>query len=270
MSSLKVPTFVIVTGAGRGIGREITIQLARKVDPGSYIYLIDVQQDGIEDTARVIKQDVNDDKLKVRRLVADLSDDKSVTELNSFIFKDDLNASMFSHVILVHNAGALGFIEKHARELNNVEAIQKYFLLNLTSAILLTSGFLRHFHNKCDARKTVVQITSQAATSPIQSLHLYGTMKAGRDMFFRVMALEEPDVKFLSFNPGSVDTKMHRDAHGSHCAMFRTILEKVKKHPCFLTPEQAASALIKTIEEDKYESAVTVQSYDVLGMKVDL
>lgn len=270
MSTLLVPTFAIVTGAGRGIGREIAIQLARKVDPTSYMYLIDIQQDGIEDTARAIKQGVSDERLKVRCIVADLSDEKSVKELNSSIFKDDLDPSIFSHIILVHNTGATGFIEKHARELNDIESIQKYFLLNLTSAILLTSGFLQHFHNMSDIRKTVAQMTSHAAVSPVQSLHLYGTVKAGRDMFFRVMALEEPGVKFLAFNPGSADTKMFRDAFGSHYTKLRPMLERVEKHPCFLTPEQAADALIKTIEEDKYESAVTVQSYDVLGIKVDL
>ncbi|KAJ8031965.1 Sepiapterin reductase [Holothuria leucospilota] len=243
--------------------------MARKVDPTSFMYLIDIQQDGIEDTARAFKQDVSDERLKVRCIVADLSDEKSVKELNSSIFKDDLDPSIFSHIILVHNAGATGFTEKHARELNDIESIQKYFLLNLNSAILLTSGFLQHFHNKSDIRKTVAQMTSYAAIYPQQSLHLYGAVKAGRDMFFRVMALEEPDVKFLAFNPGNVDTNMYREGYGSHYAMFRPMLEKVEKQPYFLTPQQAAGALVKTIEEDKYESAVTVNSYDVLGIKVD-
>ena len=54
----------------------------------------------------------------------------------------------------------------------------------------------------------VVQISSLAAIQEIKSWGMYCIGKAARDMFMRVLALEEPKILSLSYAPGPLDNDM--------------------------------------------------------------
>jgi len=47
-----------------------------------------------------------------------------------------------------------------------------------------------------------VNISSLCALQPFRSWALYCSGKAARDMMFRVLAAEEPDVRVLNYAPG--------------------------------------------------------------------
>ena len=69
----------------------------------------------------------------------------------------------------------------------------------------------------------VVNISSLAAVQPVKRWGLYCTGKAGRDMLFKVMAAEDPDIRVLNYAPGPLDTGMQvRDAVflGLSCVPF--------------------------------------------------
>lgn len=95
-------------------------------------------------------------------------------------------------------------------------------------------------------------------------------VKAGLEMFFKVMALEEPESRFMNFDPGRVDTVMYRELLTSVDEDLRADATDTMKGAYFLTPEQTAGALVKALEEDNYESAAVVRAYDVLGMDVGM
>ncbi|PIK57652.1 putative sepiapterin reductase-like [Apostichopus japonicus] len=269
MADLKVTTFCVVTGASRGIGKEIAIQLAQKLGPNSSVQLVARNQQALEDTADKIRERV-DGSVQVRCVAADLSNVESVTNANQEIFDNVKDISTFSHAILVHNAASLGDTSKYARELDDVDSLQKFCLLNMSGPISLTSAFFKVFgHGKDSLRKTVVQLTSDNGTTPYKTMHVYCMAKAGRDMFFRVMALEEPEVRILSYDPGAVDTDMFKQTFSSPDKDLVSAVGDISKQTYFLKPEQSAGALVKALEKDKYENATVVRAYDELGMKVD-
>lgn len=268
MSMLKLPTLGIISGASRGIGRAIAIELAKKVDPASTFYLTARSMESLEETAHVIKRDV-DKKLDIRCVSIDMSDERSVSGFNKSIFSNVGDISRFSHAVLVHNAGSIGIIDKKARELHDISAIQNYFFFNMTAPITLTSAFLQHLaNNHSKLRKTVVQITSLSVTAPQKSMHLYCTGKAGREIFFRVMALEEPDVKILSYDPGLVNTDLYTGLQSSTDTEMRMLAKNLSGQPFFLSPQQSAETLCNVLEEDKYESGSIVRAYEVMNIDV--
>lgn len=58
----------------------------------------------------------------------------------------------------------------------------------------------------------MVAITSDAATESYPGWGAYGASKLALDHLLRVWAVEEPGVRFLSFDPGEMDTPMHAAA----------------------------------------------------------
>lgn len=267
MANLNVPTFCLITGASRGIGRSTAIELAKVVAPNSSFYLLARNKAKLEETADVIKKEL-DGKIDVTCISADLSTEESATKLYNDIF-ENIEVARYSHAILVHNVASTG-MSKFARELDDVQFLQRFLLLNVTAPIVLTSSFFSCFgHGKDSTRKTIIQVTSSNATTPYKTMHIYGMAKAGRDMFFKVMALEEPEVRVLSYDPGAVDTEMYKETYGTPDSEFLEQLKGYAKQSYFLQPEQSASALIKALQEDKYVSAEVVRCYEVMGMKTD-
>lgn len=80
--------------------------------------------------------------------------------------------------------------------------VDSYLSLNVSSCLCLTAQLLQAFPQRPGARRTVVNVTSLYALQPCRSWVLYCTGKAAREMMFRVLAEEEPDVRVLSYSPG--------------------------------------------------------------------
>lgn len=73
--------------------------------------------------------------------------------------------------------------------------------LNLYSVTCLTSVFLSKF-NYDAAERCIVNITSLSGIQPCKSVGYYCVGKASREMYFRVLALENPSLSVLSYCPG--------------------------------------------------------------------
>lgn len=75
--------------------------------------------------------------------------------------------------------------------------------LNLYSVTCLTSVFLSKFN--CDTtERCIVNITSLLGIEPFKSVGYYCVGKASREMYFRVLALENPKLNILNYSPGSI------------------------------------------------------------------
>lgn len=75
--------------------------------------------------------------------------------------------------------------------------------LNLYSVTCLTSVFLSKF-NSDEAERCIVNITSLFGIEPCKSVGYYCVGKASREMYFRVLALENPNLNILSYAPGII------------------------------------------------------------------
>lgn len=73
--------------------------------------------------------------------------------------------------------------------------------LNLYSVACLTNVFLSKF-NSDTAERCIVNMTSLFAIEPFKSVGYYSVGKASREMYFRVLAVENPTLSILSYSPG--------------------------------------------------------------------
>lgn len=98
--------------------------------------------------------------------------------------------------------GSLGDISKFS-SFSDLNEVNSYLSLNVSSALALTAGMLEVFPSRPGRRWSVVNISSLFAAQPLPNWVLYCTAKAARKMMFSVLADEEPNVKVLSYSPGT-------------------------------------------------------------------
>lgn len=97
--------------------------------------------------------------------------------------------------------GSLGDISQFA-SFTDLDKVNSYLSLNVSSALVLTAGMLQAFPCRPDLRWSIVNVSSVFALQALPSWVLYCTAKAARKMMFNVLAEEEPNVKVLSYSPG--------------------------------------------------------------------
>ncbi|XP_008120216.2 sepiapterin reductase isoform X2 [Anolis carolinensis] len=159
--------------------------------------------------------------------------------------------------------GSLGDISKSFCELTDAAEVGAYLDLNVTSALCLTAGLLQAFPARPGLRRTVVNISSLAALQPFKSWSLYCTGKAARDMMFRVLAQEEPDVRVLSYAPGPLDTDMQEEVRTkSRDPKLRQIFLEMKEEGKLLDCDVSARKLLDLLLADTFESGAHIDFYD--------
>lgn len=198
-------TFCVISGASRGLGRELAIQFSQKFASGSVLLLLARNLEGLEKTKTDVLQVAP--QVKVVISVADLSDphtEQFPTYIQEGLHGFDVHD--FQQAIIIHNAGSL--VHKYATELKDVPNLQNYYNLNLISTIALNTAFLEVFNRDTKTKRLVINISSLLAIVPLRQSSLYCTGKAARNMFFRVCAAEDPSLLVLNYGPGPLDTDM--------------------------------------------------------------
>ena len=175
-------TFCLVTGASRGIGREIAVRISKLISSGSVIMLVSRDAENM----LLMKQEINvkrpDVRVQVCTLDLSVCDELEIeTALSGAVCEES-----FTRAFCFHNAGSLGDASKKCTDWIKAEECSQYLRLNLVSVIVLNSLFVRMFKN---TQKIVINISSLCALVPFTSLSLYCTGKAARDMFFKVLIL---------------------------------------------------------------------------------
>lgn len=99
-------------------------------------------------------------------------------------------------------SASLGDVSRYTKSFINMSEVDSYLSFNVSSAMCLTAGVLQAFPQRAGLKRTIVNITSLCALQPFPSWVLYCTGKAAREMMFRVLAEEEPDLRVLSYSPG--------------------------------------------------------------------
>lgn len=97
---------------------------------------------------------------------------------------------------------SLGDIPKFS-SFSDLKEVNSYLSLNVSSALALTAGMLKVFPCRPGLQWSVVNISSLFAVQALPNWVLYCTAKAARKMMFSVLAEEEPNVKVLSYSPGT-------------------------------------------------------------------
>lgn len=253
----------IITGASRGLGRTVAREMSRLVKPGSALVLAARSADDL----RALKVELAESEagragLVVECVVADLGEVgglESVVRASEEAFSEHMD-----HIILFNNAGSLGDVSRYTQSFTDMAEVDSYLSFNVSSSLCLTARVLQAFPQRPGVRRTVVNISSLCALQPSRSWVLYCTGKAARDMMFKVLAEEEPDLRVLSYAPGPLDTAMQMEARSrtgdpslrkSYSAMFA--------QSQLLSCEASCAKLTKLLLEDSYTSGAHVDFYDL-------
>jgi len=249
----------LITGASRGIGHEIALQFAEKIGSGSLIFLIARNKTGLDDAKSKIEKNLPG-KCTVLTLSYDLHNVDSqeyLNAINSALKEAILKPDDFEQSMLVHNAGSVD-CSKYASEQSDGQAIQKYYGFNVVSPQVLTWAFLQLFKTN----RMIINLTSKAGVMAFKGMSLYCSGKACRDMYFQVMAEEDPSLLILNYAPGPVDTDMYAEASKSRDADIRKCFEDSKTRGEVLTCQQTVTKLIKLLEEKKFKSGAHIDYFD--------
>jgi len=183
----------VVTGAARGIGRAIAARLAKD---GAFVCVSDVIEDGVEETARIIK----DAGGKAFPVVADVANQNDVDALVHAAAE-----GMGGIDVLVNNAGvsSAGFIES----VQDAD-IEKVLSVNLVGALRMTRSAAPHL--KESERGRIVNVSSVEGIRGSGLVPVYSASKAGLLGLTRSNAVELARYKVTvnAVCPGPIDTDM--------------------------------------------------------------
>lgn len=179
-------TFVIITGASKGIGRTLTEKVAELVAKGSVLLLMSRDESLLQSLRSSIEEKRADVRVYISAVDLSTTDELSLSNIITLSLESD-SPSDFEHAICVHNAASLGDVTKRCTDLLQWNPCVDYLRLNIASVVVLNALFLRVFN--AVQRKTVVNMSSLCGIEPFPSMALYCSGKAAREMFFKVPLL---------------------------------------------------------------------------------
>lgn len=170
--NLNSKTFLVVTGASRGIGSAVAVSLAAKYLAGSKVVLMARSKKGLDKTKELIG--VHNKGVQVINIIIDLTRptfDELVKILRDALDGDNIND--YQVVTMVHNVGTIGDVTKYTRDFGtDTVEWEEYYALNLFSVISMNRAFLEVF-NTSNPLRLIINITSKCSVVPCKTLVLY-------------------------------------------------------------------------------------------------
>ncbi|RLU16615.1 hypothetical protein DMN91_010683 [Ooceraea biroi] len=259
VEALSGKVFLVVTGASRGIGRQIALTFGSLLEKGSHMLLLARDLNALCEVKKSIPPIVNVDAVRM-----DLSK-ATKTDLEEAILKTLKGTTLeaFDRVVLVHNVGTNE--QKLLNELTDVSDWRTYYDLNFFLPAVLNAVVMNLFDSKTNTKKVIINITSFTAIQALIGTGYYCTVKVAREMYFKVFALENPDVDVLNYSPGPVDTDLFTFVvETSIDPVHKEHLRELQKNKIVLSPEQSINRLVEVLKAHKYKSAERVDYYDPL------
>ncbi|XP_060086108.1 sepiapterin reductase-like [Ylistrum balloti] len=257
---------VVVTGASKGLGKSVAKTFASRFPDSSFFILLARSLTDLEKVKAEILEKNSKVKVAVRKFDQGNLDQAIFDTLFDSVFSDfGVTADDFEQSVVVHNAGTLGDNTKYGSQLSDVVTVQSNFDVNVSGTILLNSGFLRKFSNSSKGR-LIINMSSLVAIQPIPSFSLYCTGKAARDMFFRVLAAEDPSLRVLNYAPGPCETDMQRACREDTVDrttknMFLAMHTEGNTLDC----DTSIAKLVELVRLDQYDNGAHVDFFDDIG-----
>jgi NAD(P)-dependent dehydrogenase (short-subunit alcohol dehydrogenase family) len=212
---------VLITGAGRGIGRAIAIAFAHA---GASRLIL---------TARTASQlDMVANELRV------VSNDIDIIKIETDVTNESQVAALFRGIqgeidVLVNNAGYL----EHNIPLAEADTTEWWHTweVNIKGTYLLTTHFLKNYRGA----GTIINTSSIGSilTSPGFSAYQPGKTAINRITDF--IHMEYPNVRAFAYHPGSVETELAKNLPENMMHMLVDTPELAAGYCVWLTTEQA-------------------------------
>ncbi len=189
---------VLVTGASRGLGKELARALARR---GARVVLV---ARGEDELARATAE-IRGEGGEAHGLAFDVGDKEAIHRIAGAAA-----ALVGPPSIVVHNASTLGPVPMPLLLDTDCEALERVLAVNLVGPFRLTKALAGPMVLR--QRGLFLFLSSDAAVSAYSGWGSYGVSKAAADHLARSFAAELDPVRFFSVDPGEMDTQMHAAA----------------------------------------------------------
>ncbi|MEZ4299162.1 MAG: SDR family oxidoreductase [Polyangiaceae bacterium] len=191
---------VLVTGASRGLGAALVEELSRR---GARV--VGVAR-GEEELSGVVRR-ARERGGEVHGIAADVADKEA-----TYAIAGSAAALVGPLDVVIHNASTLGPVPLRALSDTDCEDLERALVVNVVGPFRLTKAVAGSMAVR--GRGLVVHVSSDAAVAAYPTWGAYGASKAAFDHVMRVWGaeMESLGVRFVSVDPGEMDTKMHADA----------------------------------------------------------
>ena len=218
-------TAVIITGASRGLGAALAEELGRA---GARLVLVSRDHEALGSVVERIRAEGGE----AHAVVADVSEADSASRVAG-----TSGGLVGPAEVVIHNAGTLGPVPLAPLADTTDADFEQALATNLLGPFRLTRALVGSMALR--RRGTVVLVSSDAASVPYAGWGAYGVSKAALEHLGRIWntELSAAGVRFLTVDPGEMDTRMHREAVPD-------------ADPSTLTrPEQAAARVVALLRE---------------------
>jgi NAD(P)-dependent dehydrogenase (short-subunit alcohol dehydrogenase family) len=216
---------IIVTGASRGLGAALADELGRA---GARLVLVARDREALGSVVERIRARGGE----AHPVVADVSAPDAATRIAG-----TSGALVGPAEVVIHNAGALGPVPLAPLADTSDADFEHALATNLLGPFRLTRALVGSMALR--GRGTVVLVSSDAASVPYAGWGAYGVSKAALEQLGRIWdaELSGSGVRFVTVDPGEMDTRMHQEA----------VPEADRS--TLLRPEQAAARVVAMLRE---------------------
>ena len=236
LERMKEPTTALVTGGGRGIGKETAILLAKK---GMNVVICSRTQGDIDSAVKEIKSMGNN------QIIGKKCDVSKSDEVNNLV-KGMLD--MFGRIDLLINNAGITYVKKLV---NTTEEEWDYTMdINLKGVFLLSKAILPQMMKNNFG--IIINVSSGAGKVGFEDISVYCANKFGMMGLTESLALEVANynIRVMSICPGEVATKMQEDVDSHYY--------ELNKHKMLL-PKTVAEKITDMVFDDKgYTNGVSV------------
>ncbi len=229
----------VVTGGGNGIGRELVLQL---LSSGAKVAAVDIDQEGLGETAEL----ADEKRSNLSQHIVDITDREAVQQL-----PETLISNWGAVDGLINNAGIIQPFVKS----NEVgfDAIDQVMNVNFHGTVNMTKAFLPNLLDRPEAH--IINVSSMGGFLPVPGQGLYGASKAAVKLFTESLYAEllGTNVHVSIVFPGAIGTDI---AARSGVVMDAAAAEEGASSFNPMPPAEAAAAILKGIEKDKFRILV--------------
>lgn len=228
-------TVFVVTGAGGGIGGELTLELLAR---GARVAAIDLKQDGLQEIRR--RAGSHAEALSIHTL--DITDREEVLRLPEVIIE--------THGAVDGLINCAGIIQPFVKvdELD-FEVIERVINVNFYGTINMTKAFLPYLLKRQQSH--LVNVSSMGGFLPVPGQSVYGASKAAVKLLTEGLYAEllESPVRVSTVFPGATATNITENSSVAIPGQSDEDTEGLSAKA--LPADEAAKTIINGIEKDK-------------------
>lgn len=227
---------VVVTGAGSGMGRELTIQLVKK---GAKVAMADINENGLKETAGLAGES------NVSQQVLNIADRAAVEKFPAAVIKKHGAVDG-----IINNAGIIQpFVD--VKDLD-YEVIERILNINFYGTLYMTKSFLPYLLERPVAH--IANVSSMGGFIPFPGQTFYSASKAAVKIFTEGLysELKGTKVGVTVIHPGAINTNIMSNS-GAESSVTVSENDAAAKT---LAADKAAAIMIDAIEKNKYRVMV--------------